>query len=126
MQGLCSELKQFVGTSDPRWHRFGLNILAEPEKPAQPDGLAVSSDMPGKALVSCATVPYAKRYRFFMQKAGTTGEPVAVGTASEPLFLIENFKGGGRNTIFVSAVNLAGNEGPRSKAVVADVQARAA
>ena len=126
LQGLCGELKQLIGTSDPRWHRFGLNIPAEPEKPAQPDGLEVSSDMPGKALVSCATVPYAKRYRFFLQKAGTTGEPVAVGTSSEPLFLIEKFDGGGRYHVFVSAVNRAGNEGPRSKAVVADVQARAA
>ena len=82
--------------------------------------------MPGKALVSCATVPYAKRYRLFIQKAGTTGEPVAVGTASEPLFLIEYFEGGGRYNIFVSAVNLAGKEGPRSKTVVADVQGKAA
>jgi hypothetical protein len=99
---------------------------AEPERPAQPDGLEVSSTMPGKALVSCATVAYAKRYRFFIQKAGTTGEPVAVGTSSEPLFLIENFEGGGRYHVFVSAVNRAGNEGPRSKAAVAEVQARAA
>ncbi len=29
-QGLCGELKQLIGTSDPRWHRFGLNVPAEP------------------------------------------------------------------------------------------------
>ena len=34
LQGLCGELKQLIGTSDPHWHRFGLNMPAETEKPA--------------------------------------------------------------------------------------------
>jgi hypothetical protein len=42
------------------------------------------------------------------------------------LFLIEHLDAGGRYNVFVSAVNRAGNEGPRSKASVVEVQAKAA
>jgi hypothetical protein len=66
------------------------------------------------------------RHRFFVQKAGTTGEPATVGSSSEPLFVIERLEAGARYHVFVSAVNLAGNEGPRSKAVSAEVIAKAA
>ena len=54
------------------------------------------------------------------------GEPAAIGTSSEPLFLVEHLEAGGRYNVFVSAVNRAGTEGPKSKAVVADVIAKAA
>jgi hypothetical protein len=61
---------QLIGPDDPRWHRFGLNVPAELERPARSEGLEVNNDTPGQLLVSCATVPYAERYRFFLQKAG--------------------------------------------------------
>jgi hypothetical protein len=126
LQGLCGELKQLIDPNDPRWHRFGLNAPGEPKTPAQPEEVQVNSATPGQLLVSCGTVPFADRYRFFIQKAGTAGEPVAVGSSKNPLFLMEDLGVGGRYHVFVSAVNLAGNEGPHSKAVAADVTAKAA
>jgi len=126
LQGLCGELKQLIGPKDHRWHRFGLNVPAEPQTPPQPANVEVNSATPGQVLVSCATVPYAKRYRFFIQKVGVAGEPAAVGGSSEPLFVVEHLDAGGRYNLFVSAVNRAGNEGPKSKVVVADVVAKAA
>jgi hypothetical protein len=124
--GLRGELRQILELNDQRWHRFGLNAPAEPETPDQPEDVQVNNTMPGTLLVSCPTVPFAERFRFFIQKVGTTGEPVAVGSSSAPLFAIENVEPGARYNVFVSAVNLAGNEGPRSKAVAAEVIARAA
>ena len=48
-----------------------------------------------------------------------------VGKA-EPLFVAEGLETGARFNVSVSAVNQAGNEGPRSRVVVGEVQARAA
>ena len=126
LRGLSNELKQLIGKDDRRWRRFGLNIPGEPETPDQPRELEASASAPGKVLVSCAAVAFAERYRFYAQKADVAGDPTAIGSSNEPLFVMENLDGGARYNVFVSAVNFAGNEGPRSKAVVTEVMARAA
>ncbi len=125
LRGLVGELKQLAGESDRRWRRFGLNIPAEPETPGQPEAVQVNNATPGQLLVSCAPVSFAERYRWFVQKAGMAGEPVAAGSSVEPLFVIENLEPGTRYNVFASAVNLAGNEGTRSSVAVAEVQAPA-
>ena len=124
LRGLTGELKQLVGEEDARWRRFGLNIPAEPETPAQPGEVTVNNATAGQLLVSCAPVAFAVRYRWFVAKVGTTAEPQAVGTSNEPLFVIENLEFA-RYNVFASAVNLAGNEGPHSKPVVGEVRASA-
>jgi hypothetical protein len=126
LRGLVGELKQLLGPADRLWRRFGFNIPAEPETPAQPADMQVNNTTPGQLLVSCAAVAFAERYRWFVQKALSTDEPVAVGSSIEPLFVVENLEPAARFNVFGSAVNLAGNEGPRSEVVVADVLARAA
>ena len=88
----------------------------------------MNNTSPGQLLVSCDPVPYAERYRFFVQKTGSSSEPEAVGTSFEPLFRIadEELGSGGRYNVLVSAVNLSGREGPRSEPVAAELLARAA
>jgi hypothetical protein len=125
LRGLCGELEQLIGPSDRRWRRFGLNIPAEPETPSQPQQVQVDNSTPGQLLTSCPPVAFAERYRFFIQRVGLAGEPTPVGSAVEPLFVIENLDAG-RFNVFMSAVNFAGNEGPRSEAIVAEVTAKAA
>jgi hypothetical protein len=61
-----------------------------------------------------------------VQKPLTPEEPAFVGSSSEPLFVIEGLEPGAQCNVAVSAVNAAGNEGPRSTAAVASVVARAA
>jgi hypothetical protein len=126
LRGLIGELKQLIGTSDGRWRRFGFNIPDEPEIPTQPEGVQVNNSTPGQLLVSCAPVPFAERYRWFVQKTGTTGEPTPAGSSNEPLFVLENLEAEARFNVVVSAVNLAGKEGPRSEPAVAEVVAKAA
>ena len=126
LRGLASELRQLIGDNDSRWHRFGLNIPAEPKTPPQPEEVVVNNTTPGQLLVSCAAVPFAARYRWWVQKVGTTDEPIAAGSSDEPLFVVQGVDGGARYNVFASAVNAASNEGPRSKPVVSDVLPKAA
>ena len=126
LRGVLGELKQVLPEDDRRWKRFGFNIPAEPETPVQPEQVEVNNTVPGRLLVTCAPVPFADHYRCFAVKVGTAGEPVAVGSSNEPLFFIEGLEEGARFNVFVSAVNSSGNEGPRSTAATAEVQAKAA
>ena len=126
LRGLRGELEQLIGLEDRRWRRFGFNIPAEPETPAQPEAVTVNSPEPGRLLLSCPAVPFAERYRWFAQKVGTSVDASSVGTSTEPLFVAEGLDAGARYNVSVSAVNEAGNEGPKSSVVVAQVQARAA
>jgi hypothetical protein len=126
LRGLRSELEQLLGLEDRRWRRFGLNIPAEPETPAQPEAVTVSSPEPGKLLLSCAPVPFAERYRWFAQRVGTSVEIASSGSSIEPLFVVEGLVAGARYNVCVSAVNVAGNEGSKSPVVVAETQAQAA
>jgi hypothetical protein len=50
----------------------------------------------------------------------------AVTSSIERAFVVENLEPAASFIVFASAVKLAGKEGPRSEAVVADVLARAA
>ena len=128
LRGLVSELTQLIGREDSRWHRFGFNVPTEPETPSQPQNVQANNTSPGQLLVSCDPVPYAERYRFFIQKAGSSSEPETAGTSFEPLFRIEgeDLVSGGRYNVLVSAVNLSGREGLRSEPVTAELLARAA
>lgn len=126
LRGLRGELEQFIGLEDRRWRRFGFNIPAEPETPAQPEAVTVASPEPGKLLLSCPPVPFAERYRWYVQKVGTTVETSAVGSSVEPLFVVEGLETGARYNVCISAVNDDGKEGTKSKVVVSEVLARSA
>ena len=63
LRGVISELKQVLPDDDRRWRRFGFNLPAEPETPAQPEQVQVDNAAPSKLLVTCATVAFAERYR---------------------------------------------------------------
>ena len=126
LRGVIGELKQVLPDDDRRWRRFGFNLPAEPETPAQPELVQVDNAAPGKLLVTCATVAFAERYRCYAAKVGTTLEPAPVGSSNEPLFVVESLEAGGRYNVFVSAINSSGNEGPSSAVVVAEVRVQAA
>lgn len=126
LRGVIGELKQLLPDDDQRWKRFGFNLPAEPETPAQPAQAQVDNAAPGKLVVTCAPVPYAERYRCYAARVGSTLEPAPVGSSNEPLFVVETLEAGGRYNVFVAAVNSSGNEGPRSEVVVAEVRASTA
>jgi hypothetical protein len=116
MGDLIAELERLIGGSDPRWLRFGLNLPDAPEPPQVPENVAVNSQIPGKLLVTCDTAAGASYYRFWRQTAGVDTEPVFVGSAQEPQFLIEGLTPGVAVKVFVSAVNAEGSECRRSAA----------
>ena len=121
LRGLINELDQLIGKEDRRRHSFGFNIPAEPATPTQPVNITVAANVPLELHIECDAVPFADHYRFWMQPAGSLDAPVNAGSAKEPLLVLENLAGGSQWNVSVSAVNHAGNEGPRSAAVPATV-----
>lgn len=126
LRGLTTELIQLIGREDKRWEDFGLNVPAAPESPGQPQNVAVNTDTPEQMLITCDREPYADSYRLYQQGVGSELPPVLVTSSREPIFLMKNAPGGEKLNLFLSAVNKKGSEGPRSAAVVAQVQARRA
>jgi hypothetical protein len=88
--------------------------------------VTVNNATPGQLLATCDAVPWAARYRFWVQGRNSALEPVGAGTSAEPVCVLENLPGGEAFNVFVSAVNTAGAEGPRSEAVEAQVLPAAA
>ena len=107
---LISELSRLIAGDDPRWRRFGLNLPDAPEVTDVPENVAVNASIPGKLLVSCEGVTGATYYRFWKQMPGVDAEPVFVGSAQEPQFLLEGLTPGVATKVFVSAVNANGAE----------------
>ena len=126
LRGVINELKQVLPEDDRRWKRFGFNIPAEPETPAQPEQVQVNNALPGRLVMTCPPVSFAERFRYYFAKVGTTGEPELAGSSTEPLFVFEGLEAGARYNLFMAAVNASGNEGLKSKVLVAEVLARAA
>lgn len=114
MGDLFAELSRLLPGSDPRWLRFWLNLPDAPEPPQVPENVVVNSQIPGKLLVTCDAAAGASYYRFWKQTAGVDAEPVFVGSAQEPQFLIEGLAPGVAVKVFVSAVNAEGSECRRS------------
>ena len=121
LRGLVNELTQLIGRESRRWHSFGFNIPAEPDTPEKPQGVAVTPGGPQQLDVACAPVSFADHYRFWTQPEGSTDAAVEAGSSREPSLTLANLAGGARLKVFVSAVNKAGNEGPRSEPVEATV-----
>jgi hypothetical protein len=116
MLNLAGELELSLSSSDPRWKQFGLDIPDAPSTPAVPENVTVNADIPGKLLVTCPAVPIANYYRFFKQ-ARTDAEPVFVGRAYEPTFVVEGLAPSVSVKVFVSAVSAAGRESALSQPV---------
>ncbi|MBI3414106.1 MAG: hypothetical protein HY043_02110 [Verrucomicrobia bacterium] len=125
LRGLVNELDQLIGKEARRWHSFGFNIPAEPATPGQPVNVTVAANAPGELHIECDAVSYADHYRFWTQPVGSIDAPVDAGSAKEPSLVLENLAGGSQWNVSVSAVNHAGNEGPRSASVQATVLAQA-
>jgi hypothetical protein len=98
LRGVIGELKQLLPDGDRRWKRFGFNLPAEPETPAQPVHVQVDNAAPGKLLVTCATVAFTERYRCYAANVGTALEPAPVGSSNEPLFVVESLEAGGHDS----------------------------
>ena len=116
LRGLISELDQLLDGEDRRWHSFGFNMPSEPDTPGQPKNLVVTPLPNQQAQAECDPLSFAENYRFWIQPHGVS-EPQAAGSSREPSFKLENVTPGIRTKVFVSAVNKAGNEGPRSEPV---------
>jgi hypothetical protein len=114
MGDLIVELGRLIPGHDPRWLRFGLNMPDAPEVPDVPENVVVNNSLPGKLLVTCDAATGASYYRFWKQVPEADAEPVFVGSAQEPQFIIEGLKAGVAVKVFVSAVNAAGGESRRS------------
>ena len=125
LRGLRGELEQLLGERDVRWRRFGFNVPAEPETPAAPTGLNVSSPGAGQLLAACEPVPFAVRYRWHAHPVGGTPAEPPSGSTTEPLFRFEGLTPGTRYEVTVAAVNEAGTDGPPSAVLVAEVHSDA-
>lgn len=105
LRGLCNELLQRIGRSDPRWRQFGLNIPATQSVPAVPVDVVVNTELPGQLVISCAPSRYATYYRFFTQRLIVDPEPVFAGRAENPLFIVTGLTAGTQYEVFVVASN---------------------
>ena len=111
---MIGELTQLIGKEDRRWHSFGFNIPDEPETPGRPENVVVTALPDQQVQAECDSVSFAEYYRFWIQPQGAT-EPQDAGSSREPSLKLENVAPGTRLKVFVSAVNKAGHEGPRSE-----------
>ncbi len=105
LRGLCNELLQRIGRSDPRWRQFGLNIPATQSMPAVPVDVVVNTELPGQLIITCAPSRYATYYRFFTQRLIVDPEPVFAGRAESPLFIVTGLAAGSQYEVFVVASN---------------------
>lgn len=123
LRGLCNELLQRMGRSDPRWREFGLNIPAALTVPAVPQNVSLNASTPGQLLVTCAPSAHASYYRFFAQRVIVDPEPVFVGRSDSPLFLITNLAPGATYEVYVSGANASAESrfSEPARAVVTDV-----
>lgn len=105
IRGLCNELLQRIGRNDPRWREFGLNVPAARHTPPVPLNVTLNNSTPGQLLVTCDPSANATYYRFFAQRVIVDPEPVFVGRADNPLFLITGLVPEAAYEVFVSAAN---------------------
>jgi hypothetical protein len=105
LTGLCAELRQKIGSYDPRWLAFGLNIPGASTTPAVPENVTAVSYGPGQILASCDAVPNATHYRFFTQQNLVDPEPVFAGNSPTPTLVIAGLEPGKEYLVYVSAAD---------------------
>jgi hypothetical protein len=108
---LISELALLLDDEDPTWYEFGLSRPSDPEIPAIPVEVSVTSGLPGTIFVSWAAAPRADRYKVYKKQEGEA-EFLPAATTVERQWLITGLNGGSTVAIQVSAINDAGESLP--------------
>jgi hypothetical protein len=118
MRSLVAELSMLLGPTDPRWQRYGLKMPGSIVTPDVVEGVQVALIGPTVAAVRWDPSARADRYRVWKKILGVDEQAVAVGTAEDPDFTIENLPAGATVEIYVSAVNEAGESQLSTKTTV--------
>ncbi len=108
VRALIGELNLKLGSLDPRWKAFGLNIPGADETPEAPLNVKATLIGPTAAAVKWDASPRAQYYRVWMKVHGSAGDYVAVGSPADLDFTIENLPMNSMVDIVVSAVNTGG------------------
>jgi hypothetical protein len=93
-----------IGPNDPRWEQFGLNMPGVNTTPAAPTGLA-ATPMGTSLLLTCDAVANATRYRFRRKIVGVDIAYKLVGSATEPMVMLEDLAPGVTMELIAQAVN---------------------
>ena len=125
LSGLCKELSQRLEPLDPRWRKFGFNLPGAATVPAVPQNIVVVPQPLARLQISCDPSPNATSYRFYTQRPIVDPEPIAAGSADEPLFVTDPLVAGQQYLIYVSALN-EGAESELSEPVSATAHTAAA
>jgi hypothetical protein len=117
MSDLVKELKLHLSGDDARWYGFGLRRPDDPETPAAPHDLQLSSAGSGRVFCDWADVPGAQRYHVWLAQ----GEEKAVRVASveDSEFMLQDLMVGTSVKVYIVASNEGGESVPSEIASIA-------
>lgn len=114
MSDLVKELKLHIGNDDPRWYAFGLRRPDDPETPAAPHNLQLSSAGSGRVFADWEDVPGATRYHVWLAQGAE--KAVRVASVEDSEWMGQDLIIGSEVTVFIVASNEGGESVPSESA----------
>jgi hypothetical protein len=111
LRDLILELQQKLGSMDPRWLAFGLNLPGAKHIPSVPANLSAVLIGETAAAIKWEASARAEHYRVWKKVTGVDEEFVAVGSPADLDFTMEELPRNSTIEVAVSAVNNGGESG---------------
>lgn len=108
MRNMIEELNILLEPLDSRWLGFGFNKPGAQQTPDAPEKVQVVVIENKRANITWPAPARAEYYRVWMRIEGVNAERVAIGTPSDPDFMLEELPTQGAVDFFISAVNSGG------------------